>query len=530
MPQHSTNSLPRGKRRASSAWPPRYLSPIPAAALKASRGDEVVDFAEALCKVTKDSVAGSYGSPLVFRDWQRDLTRHLFARDPKTGKQRHRTALVGLPRKNGKSAWLSSVVLEHLVLGPEGGEAYSCAADRDQAKIVFSAVKEMVKLQPELSDFLQVYRDAIYNPKTGSTYRALSSEAFTKEGLSPTFVAFDELHAQPNRELFDVMSLAQGARPEPLLVAITTAGVKTDSTGKYSVCYTLYEYGKKVASGEIDDPSFFFAWWEIDPTLDYRTPEAWRSGNPGFDDIVAAEDFESAIKRTPENEFKTKRGNIFTSNVDAWLPHGSWDAIAKQQELVEGERVVLAFDGSFNGDSTVIVAATVPEIADAPIHLAPVAVWEKPENAGPDWKVPVLDVEDAIRRACQTYNVLEIACDTYRWARSFEILEDDGLPVVKYPQTPQRMTPATARFYEAVMNHTLTHNGDPVLARHIANATLKTDSRGGSRLAKEDKSSTKRIDLAVCSVMALDRAAFYQQNGSDGPQIIDVWNMEVAGA
>lgn len=516
MPAPSTNSSRSGKPRGSKPWPPRYLSPVPAADLKRSRGDEIVDFAEALCKITKESIAGSAGDPMVFRPWQRELTRHLFARRA-DGRLRHRMALVGLPRKNGKSAWLSSVVLEHLTLGPDGGEAYSCAADRDQAKIVFDTAKRMVELQPELAEVLQVYRDAIYNPRTGTVYRALSAEAFTKEGLSPTFVAFDELHAQPNRELFDVMSLAQGARPEPLLVAITTAGVKTDNTGRYSVCYNLYEYGKKIAAGEVQDPSFFFAWWEMDPTLDYRTAEAWQSGNPGYGDIVAAEDFESAVRRTPENEFKTKRGNIFTSNSSAWLPHGAWDAIAADPAEIEPDtKVVLAFDGSFNGDSTVIVAATVPA-PDQPVHLAPVAVWERPENAGPDWKVPVVDVEDAIRAACQRYHVLEIACDTYRWQRSFEILEDDGLPVVKYPQTPQRMTPATARFYEAVMNRTITHNGDPVLARHVANASLKTDSRGGSRLAKEDKSSTKRIDLAVASVMAVDRAAFYVNQPDPAP-------------
>ena len=119
----------------------------------------------------------------------------------------------------------------------------------------------MIRLEPELQ-FLQVYRDAIYNPKNGTSYRALSAEAFTKEGLSPTFVAFDELHAQPNRELFDVMSLAMGARQDPMLVAITTAGVKVDSSGKDSLCYDLYNYGKRIVSGEVNDPSFFFAWYE----------------------------------------------------------------------------------------------------------------------------------------------------------------------------------------------------------------------------------------------------------------------------
>ena len=195
-------------------------------------------FAEALCKITKDSIAGKTGEPLVFRPWQRELTRQLFAVE-KNGRLKHRVALIGLPRKNGKSAWLSALALDSLVLGVQGGEIYSCAAEKEQAKIVFNTAKEMIRLQPELSEFLEVYKDSIYNPKTGSVYRALSAEAFSKEGLSPTFVAFDELHAQPNRELFDVMSLGMGAREEPMLVAITTAGVRTDSTGKDSVCFSL---------------------------------------------------------------------------------------------------------------------------------------------------------------------------------------------------------------------------------------------------------------------------------------------------
>ena len=500
-------------------WPPKYLTKVPAKNLAKSRGDEISDFAEALCKITKDSVAGHTGDALVFRPWQRELTKSLFA-EGSDGRLKHRVALIGLPRKNGKSAWLSAIALESLVLGAQGGEIYSCAAEKEQAKIVFNTAKEMIRLQPELSSFLEVYKDSIYNPKTGSVYRALSAEAFTKEGLSPTLVCFDELHAQPNRELFDVMSLAMGARIEPMLVAITTAGVKTDISGKDSICFSLYEYGKRVAAGEIDDPSFFFAWWEANPD-DYSTEKAWQTANPGYADIVAKEDFISAIKRTPEAEFKTKRLNIWSSTSDAWLPHGAWDAISDEREIEAGESVVLGFDGSFNGDCTAIVAVSVEESH----HIEPVQVWEKPEEASADWQVPILDVEEAIRSACKKWKVVEIACDPFRWARTYQVLEDEGLPVVVFPQTASRMTPATTRFFEAVVNKTITHNGDPQLARHISNATLRIDNRG-SRLAKEKRGSSKRIDLAVASVMALERAAWWQVQGGALPQVFDPWSLE----
>ena len=507
-----------------AGFPPRWLTKVPEADLKRSRGDDIADFAEALCKITKDSIAGHAGEDLVFRPWQRELTKQLFATKA-DGTFRHRIGLVGLPRKNGKSAWLSAVALESLVLGAQGGEIYSCAAEKEQAKIVFNTAKEMVRLHPELSELLTVYKDTIHNPKTGSVYRALSSDAFSKEGLNPTLVCFDELHAQPNRELFDVMSLAMGARIEPMLVAITTAGVKTDNSGKDSICFNLYEYGKRIALGEVDDPSFFFAWWEANNDNDYRSELSWKEANPGFGDIVAADDFASAILRTPEAEFKTKRLNIWSSTSDTWLPHGSWDAIADEKKIPDGVDVVLGFDGSFNGDCTAIVAVTVEDIP----HIIPVAVWEKPDEADATWQVPVLEVEDAIRAAATRWQVLEIACDPYRWARTFQVLDDEGLPVVTFPQTASRMTPATTRFFEAVVNKTITHNGDARLARHIGNAQLRTDNRG-SRLAKEAKGSKRRIDLAVSSVMALERASWWLSQGGALPQIFDPFSMEVPDA
>ena len=512
------------KEKKVAGWPPRWLTPVPTADLKRSRGDDIADFAETLCKITKDSIAGHAGEDLVFRPWQRELTKQLFAVKA-DGTFRHRIGLVGLPRKNGKSAWLSAVALESLVLGAQGGEIYSCAAEKEQAKIVFNTAKEMVRLHPELSELLTVYKDTIHNPKTGSVYRALSSDAFSKEGVNPTLVCFDELHAQPNRELFDVMSLAMGARSEPMRVAITTAGVKSDTSGKDSICFSLYEYGKRISLGEVVDPSFFFAWWEANNDNDYRSELSWRESNPGYNDIIAADDFTSAILRTPEAEFKTKRLNIWTSTSDTWLPHGAWDVLADDNEIPDGSDVVLGFDGSFNGDCTAIVAVSVGEVP----HIMPVAVWEKPDEADASWQIPVLEVEDAIRKAATRWQVLEIACDPYRWARTFQILDDEGLPVVTFPQTASRMTPATTRFFEAVINKTLTHNGDARLARHIGNAQLRTDNRG-SRLAKEAKGSKRRIDLAVSSVMALERASWWQSQGGALPQIFDPFSMEVPDA
>jgi len=505
-------------------WPPLYVTPVPQADIERSRGLHKVQFAESLCKIAEDSVAGKAGQPLVFRPWQKELTRQVFAVG-ENGKLRHRRALIGLPRKSGKSAWLSSVALDELMFGAQGGQIFSCAADKEQAKIVFNTAKRMVEMEPELSEVVKVYKDSLYNPTNGSLYRALSAEAFTKEGLNPTFVAFDELHAQPNGELYEVMSLAMGAREEPMLVAITTAGVKSGSDGKDSLCFSMFNYGKRVMSGEIDDPSFYLAWWGAGDSDDFRDESVWQKANPGYGDITSPEDFKSAIRSTPEAGFKTKRLNMWVSTSDTWLPHGAWDAVADTREIPDGVDVVLGFDGSFNGDCTAIVAVTVEEVP----HIFPIAVWEKPDEADATWQVPVLEVEEAIRGTATKYQVLEIACDPYRWARTFQVLEDEGLPVVTFPQTSSRMTPATTRFFEAVVNKQITHNADARLARHIGNAQLRTDNRG-SRLAKEAKGSKRRIDLAVSSVMALERASWWQSQGGSLPQIFDPFSMEVPDA
>jgi len=489
-------------------WPPRWLTEVPVADLRRSRGGDVVEFGEALCRITKDSIAGSVGQPIKFRPWQSELTRHLLAVRA-DGRLRHRQALIGLPRKNGKSSWLAVIALEHLLFGPAGGEVYSCAADREQARLVFGTVREMVRLDPELSELLKVTRDAIFNPTNGATYRCLSAEAFTKEGLNPTLVAFDEVHAQPNRELWDVMALAMGARVEPLLVGITTAGVRYEASGQDSLCYGLYQYGKRVVASEVEDPSFFFAWWEASLDADHRSRDTWAASNPGFGDLVAEEDFQTSVRKTPEAEFRTKRTNAWVSGAVTWLPSGVFESRAIDGRKIEPlRRVVLAFDGSRTGDTT---GFTVHDVDTG--HCIVGGLWERPPDAI-DWSVPRSQVKDEIRAACRTWDVVEIAWDEYLWLDAAEELEAEGLPVQAFPQTPSRTVPATQRLYEDVMDGRFTHDGDPRLVRHVGNASVRTDARG-SRLAKEHKHSNRKIDLAVCAVMGNDRAAWWRDNAAN---------------
>jgi phage terminase large subunit-like protein len=410
-----------------------------------------------------------------------------------------------MARKNGKSALAASMGLSALTLGGNGSEIYSCAADRDQARIVFGTAKRMVELDPELSSMFTLYRDVIEYKDKGSVYRALSAEAYTKEGLNPSpIVIFDEVHAQPNRELWDVMSLAGGARSDSLLLGITTAGVKTQANGQDSLAYSLYQYGQKLVKGELTDPSFFFAWWEPkNPEADHRDKQLWIESNPGFADIVDAEDFESAVLRTPEAEFRTKRTNCFVSTATAWLPTGSWEALIDAERTPEpGEDVILAFDGAFSNDSTALIAWLLG--GDKP-HLMVVGIWERPDDAEQGWHVPVAEVEQTIIDTFRNSNfqTKEIVFDPARWQRTFMVLDEQGMPVVSYPNSAERMVPATQKFYEAVVNQSFTHDGDERMARHITNCVTKQSSRG-VMVAKA--SSKRKVDAAVAAIFGYDRA------------------------
>ncbi len=487
--------------RNAKAWPPAILTPVPAADLRRGDGALVVDFIQDLCPQVKDSIGGRAGEPLILRPWQKQLLCAVFARRP-DGRLRHRRALVGMPRKNGKSALGSGVGLYMLMMGPRGGEVYSCAADRDQARIVFGSARSMVEQSPELAGLTKLYRDAIEVPSTGSVYRVLSSEAFTKEGLNPHGVIFDEVHALPDDELWNVMQLATAARQDPLIVAITTPGVKSDRTGQDSVCYRLFQHGQRVASGESVDPAFFMAWWSAPDDCDHRDPKFWKAANPGFGDLQDPDDFVSAVQSTPENEFRTKRLGQWVNAQTAWLPTGSWERLPAAEPPGLECQVILAVDGSFSGDSTCIVGVTV----EATPRIWLVGAWEKQPTDTDDWRVDIAEVETAILQACRRWDVLEVVFDPFRWQRTMQELAAAGLPIVEYPSSsPGRMVPSTAKFYDAVMSDGIAHDHNATLTRHVANCVVKTD-RLGPRIVKDAKGSPRKIDAAVCAVMGFDRA------------------------
>lgn len=500
------------------ASPPLYITTPPREDVLRGDGTKVHAFFEQRCRITKESLGGRSGSLITLRGWQRNTMSMLYARREDM-RLRHRRALLGLPRKNGKSAIGSGFGLYGLLGSGDGAEVYSCAADKEQAKIVFGVAKRMVELDPEMQKHVKVFRDVLEVPETGSIYRALSSEAFTKEGLNPSAVLFDELHAQPNDELYDVMSNAFGARIDPLMIMITTAGVKYDSQGIESVCYRLYQYGQDVARGVEIDPSFFMAWWGAQQTDDPSLPATWEKANPGYGDLLDPEDFEAnykqAVAKGTLNDFKTKRLNMWVDSSQAWLPDGWWDKCAtlgSEDFTIPARGVVLGFDGSRSGDNTALVAVTIEHEPKVKV----LGLWQRPDDKSLDWVVPRGEVKDTIRKALREYPVREFTYDEYLWQDAIEELSeefanytpDDEPLFVAFPQTSSRMAPATQRFYELVQNRKIRHDGDPRLSRHLGNAQIRTDERG-ARLVKDARHSPRKIDLAVATVMGVDRAAYW---------------------
>lgn len=462
-----------------------------------TRGQDITDFASVLLKASRGFKAGE---PLEFTAWQRWLMDSLLETNSETGLLRYRRAVIGLPRKNGKSLLGTALALEHLIYGQTGGQIYSAAADRQQAKIVFGEARSQVMDNPALSKIIKVYRDALEYPATGSIYRALSADAMRAHGLAPSLVVADELHAWPSSagnkrgdELWEALTQGSADRPESLVVGITTAGGNTDT-----LLGRLYEHGKKVAAGEIDDPQFGFWWWEAGQEADPTDPESWKVANPNLaEGLLDQGDFEAAIasagsagfagfQRYRLNQWVRMAGEDFIS------PH-HWQEAKREESIPLGARICAGFDGSVSGDATGLVAIDVETGV-----LKVLAVWE-PDISDPEWTVSRDDVNAAIEKMFEDYKVEMLWCDpsfyepdVLAWSQAHK------RKVERIPPTNHRIAPMAQQFIADLVAKEIGHDGDPRLQRHVLNA-VATDA-GSFR--KEKKSSPRKIDLLACAVLA----------------------------
>lgn len=463
------------------------------AGLPLAGADRVAAWVEKFVRVPKGT--GARG-PLVFDEWQRELLRGVF------DEPRPRLALWSLPRGQGKSTMSAANGLYGLHAdGVEGARVVVVATDERQARIIFGSAVRMTELSEPLAKRTVVYQDRLVVPRTDSTFQVLPAEPSRLEGLDPSLAIIDEIGVV-DRRTYEVVALASGKRESSLVVCIGTPSPDPE----LSPMLDLVQYGRT----HPEDRSFFLAEYAAPPDCEIDDEEAWAIANPALDTFLYRDALRALLPpKTRELTFRrTRLGQWVDVLDDGWLPPGAWNTCATGDPIAEGSEVVIALDGSFSQDATGLVAATL----DAVPHLDVIGLWEA--RPGDDqYRVPVADVEQAIRDACRRFRVREIVADPFRWTRTLQALEAERLPVIEFPQSPQRMTPATVGLYEAVVNRAVTHSGDPDLSRHVANATVREDARG-TRLAKPRGQARRRIDLAVCAVMAHARATFHARKRS----------------
>jgi len=452
-----------------------------------SEGAAVVDFAATFMHVSKGRRAGG---PFLVTPWQERLLEDLYERRP-DGLLRYRRSLIGVGRKNGKSLLGSLIALYGLIEGEPGAEVYSAAGDRRQARVVFDEAKWQVQQSPALSGICKVYRDAIEVPSTHSVYRVLSSDAKLQQGLNPSTVIFDELHVQPNSELWDALTLGSGARRDPQIVAITTAGYDLSS-----VCGTLYSYGQRVVRGELEDDSFGFWWWEAPEGCDLNDREAWLAANPNLaEGLLDPEDMEIAVRQTSEVAVRRYRLNQWVRTAeDSWLPQGAWELCRSEERLEPGQAVWVGVDMALKHDSIAVV--TVGWVGERLVASA--KIW-LPDGGVMD----VLAVESHLRDLAREFDVQEVAFDPAFFQRSAEVLAEDGFPMVEFPQSPQRMVPACGNLYELIVNRKLAHDGSPVFADQVLSAAQRMKDNGWTLSKGKSK---RKIDAVIALAMATDRA------------------------
>lgn len=425
--------------------------------------------------------------PFALRSWQREIAQGLF---PGVG-ARPRQGLISIPRGNGKSTYAAVLALYALYADDcEAPQVLTVAADLRQASIIFNAARRMVETSPELLARTKVYQDKLVVPATDGVLTSLPSDPDALQGWDPSLCVVDELHVV-NRETWEAMTLASGKRDRSLVLAISTPADTQDS-----IMWALVNLCRSDPS-----PDFYFREWTSDPTHATDCLHCWTTANPALDDFLARDAMMSVRRTAREGAFRRYRlGQWLDVAPDQWVTPAQWTACLDVHNIPDGTSVVLAVDGSFSQDATAISACTV---SSRP-HIDAVATWQAEPN-DEDYRVPVADVEQALRDACKRWNVREIVFDPYRWTRTMQVLSADGLPVVEFPQSAQRMTPATVGLYEAIVNQQVTHSGDAMLTKHVMNARVVEDSRG-TRLQKDRRGSANKIDLAVTAVMAHARA------------------------
>lgn len=317
------------------------------------RALDAIEFIQML-KLTDDF----HGQPLVLLDWQHEVFWNVYGTVKENGLRQYKYAYLEIPKKNGKTTIIAATSIYHLVCDPPDGQIYCCAAEKGQAGLIYKAAVSMIEQCDDLKSILKVTdsKKEILNKHTGTTLKVLSAEAYSKHGLNPTVVIFDELHAQKNRELWDVMTFGAGsARREPLYWVITTAG---DDPDRHTVGWEQHEYARKVKEGELADPTWFVRIYGAPEDADIFNEDTWYLANPSLGktidiETVRQEALAARNSETSERLFRWLRLNQWVANkTTSWLPLTLWDGMASEltpADLV-GKRCYVGIDLSSTTD------------------------------------------------------------------------------------------------------------------------------------------------------------------------------------
>lgn len=468
------------------------------------------------------------GELIHLDDWQSFAVVSIFGWvDRTTGLRRFRKVYLEVARKNGKSTLLAAILIVLVFFdGEAGADGFSAATTRDQARIVFNTAQEMIRKSPELRARygVEILAHSVVRETTASKLEALSADAHTLDGLNPHVAVVDELHAHKTRKVYDVLETAMGARAQPLLVVITTAG---DDIG--GICYEVRTYLTKILDQVAADDSFFGIIYTIDEGDDWTTESAWRKANPNFGVSVYPENLADLCRKamqTPaaQANFKTKHLNVWVSSNSALYSVEAWRACARPEltaadlaefpcitgvDLASTNDLCSAYD-VYRDDSAaepvfyVLGRNYVPEDTVAASRIAQYPGWEETERliATPGDSADYQRIEDDLLEAAPE-DRREIVLDKYQSRHMATRLQAEGITVVELAMNPLTLSEPTKLLDVLMRRKRIRHDGDPVLEWAISNVVGHIDAKDNVYPRKERPEN--KIDPAIAVLMALSR-------------------------
>jgi phage terminase large subunit-like protein len=475
------------------------------------------------------------GKQFILAPWEAEITRTLFGWRRADGTRRFRIAYISTARKSGKSTWLAGCGNYLTVADHEpGAEVYSAATKRDQARIVHGEAVRMVKASPALRQRVQIFRDNISVLRTGSKYEPLGADADTCDGLNIHAALVDELHAHKTRAMWDILETGTGARRQPLIIAITTAG-----SDRSTICWELDDHAVQVLEGALEDDSFFAYIARIDKDDDWKDSACWVKANPNLgvtpklDTLL--EQAEKA-KRSPAflNTFLRLRLNQWTQQRTRVVDMDAWRECRAEIDLeaLRGARCYAGLDLSSNTAlSSVTLIFPVGQKVKIFTHS-----WLPADNIATRMKedgVPynqwakmglltltpgnVIDYEfirAEILALRERFKILELAYDPWSAMETATKLAAQGLKMVEVRQGHKSLGEATKRLIGMILSKELQHDGNPLLTWCISNLAVRQDPNGN--LAPDKAKATGRIDPVSAMINALSRLILQVKKPSPG--------------